>query len=209
MPLFPDMPVPPIPPLAPSNGADPLPPDLTTGVIPGLEAALLESLRNYNPGDVGVAQVGPQIQLNLAIPEWGWWNHPIKGVSASIAAASALTVDLFTVPDNYRMILYSIWMAIFSGDNTLDQFSIVQPTGYLGDMLDAQQVYLNLATPAVPLMWPDLRGQQTITEWLEGPVLLEPGTILRVKPSGAGASASTVGFHTNTRATKLIRQSAP
>jgi len=190
-------------------GAGVQPPGLTSGVIPGLDNAVPDLLRNYNPGEVGIAQMAPNIQVVLPYPEWAWWSKLIKGVTSDIPAASAVLVELFTVPADRRMWLDSCWMNRASGDNTINQFTIEFPTGYYETSGYDQIVMANLTSPTTDLMWPDTRGQQTLTHWAPGPVLLEPGSRLLVKPQGDGAGVSKFGFNILGRITKLVRERTP
>ncbi|HIA03338.1 MAG TPA: hypothetical protein EYN66_15760 [Myxococcales bacterium] len=214
MPLFPDIPLP----LSGggsfavgTNGAAPglQPPGLTSGVIPGLDNAVPDLLRNYNPGEVGIAHMASNIQIVLPYPEWAWWSKLIKGTTGTIPAASAVLVEMFTVPADRRFWLDSCWMNILSGDNNINQFSIEFPSGYYETSGYDQIVMANLSSVGDNLMWPDVRGQQTMTNWAPGPVLCEPGTRLLVKPSGDGAGTSAIGFNILGRLTKLVRERTP
>lgn len=205
MTLFPEMPV---PRLFPEQAGAPGLLDLSSGVVPGLDNALLDSLRNYKVGGEGVDEIAPTMQLTLPVPEWGYYSWFIKGTTPSIPAGSSTVVDFYNVPDDIRMWVDSAYFIIASGDNRVNQFSLSAPVGYYSGA-DPQIVMADMSTPAIYMMWPDVRGAQTFDYFAGGPVLMEPGSKLQVKPSGAGVGASTITYHVLARATKLIRDRTP
>lgn len=177
---------------------------MVQGNITGLGVALREFLRNY--------QINEDFQgisgcvLAMPVEDWASWAWVASGATPSIAAGNSDTITMFTVPDDERAYLDDVYARIDSGDNTINQLIVVQPAGYGGG--NRTLMLLDLTTPATTIYWPS--GQQTI-EYGAGPTpkLLEPGALLNVRPSGAGAAASVIEFNFSLRRTKIVRTLQP
>jgi len=214
MPMFPDMPVPGSETtMQRPNGSGPaLPPGGTSGVLRGLEAALLDMLVNYNPGDIGICELSPQIQLTLPVdPLWSWWSW-IENETVNVGAAATDTGTLFTVPQDERAQLCGWYSQRDSGDNTIDAFRILPPVGYQSGTIPVTLTYAE--TTALRLSWPDYGNMRVPeSEVLFGlnvaPILLEPGTTLDMDLAAAGVSASVFSYVIVLKRTKLIRAMGP
>jgi len=210
MALFPEMP---LPGLVSSNGVadlDPaLPPDGTSGVLPGLDAALLELLRNYRPGDIGICEVDPKLQLSLPMPEWAWYYLHSIATSATVAASTAATVVLYTVPMDRRAWLDGVF-ALRSGgsDNEIDRIWIQAPEGYYVGA-ENQIILKRLGTAGADIIWPDPSGLQASTYLQPGPILMEPGTQVQARFTGAGVAISSIYHQITMRQTKLLQAVLP
>jgi len=203
--LFPDMP---LPPLGPDGGSPALPAGDTSGVMPGLDSALIALLRNYRPGDIGICELADKIQLSLPVPEWAWYSAPESATSGSITGGAAATLTIYTVPGNIRCMLEGVILERATGDNNLHNLYLLQPPGYF--VGNSTMVAKRLTTPGVFMTWPDdTNAFQAADFYMAGPILLEPGTQIQLTTAGDGVSASTFAYQIAMRHTKLVRAAPP
>jgi len=207
MPLFPEIDVTRLAESHGQNGSAPLPAEAPAGVVAGLNASLLHLLANFKPTDLGVCALADNLQITLPLSNWDWYSFWQRVDTASITAGSGTWTDFLTVPNDERWWLDSIRLERVSGDNTADGVDLVYPEGYYS--VDARNRFLVLSTAGPDLFWPDPGGQQTWDQYSNSPILLEPGTVLQVDPSGAGVAATIFRARIATRRTKLIRAMAP
>jgi len=179
---------------------------LARGNVRGLDDALRDWLQRYFGGD----QTSGGIQLcvlSLPLELWAWWGWIEVVISPSTAAGTATNLLLFTVPDDERVMLNAVLVDRETGDNEASYIEIVYPAAYSNGGT-ARQFLTQLVATASGIYWP--RGDQAI---LAGsgpePVLLEPGTMVRVRSSTVGAAATTFRAQITMRRTKLIRALAP
>lgn len=194
-----------VPALNQNGGAEPLPPGEPVGVMAGLNSSLLALLANFSPGDLGVCIVDEKLQLSLPLADWGMWSWIEQGDTASITAASSVPINLFEVPTDERAWLDGFWVTRLSGDNTWKQLKITAPADYRAGNGVADLV--ELVSASTQIYWPN--GGQSTTKQLPGPILLEPGSLVRLIPAGAGVAASVGTYAVLLRRTKLVRALAP
>ena len=210
MPIFPDMPVPSLSgPLAPSNGA--LPAGDSSGVVPGLDGALMALLRNYKPGDIGICELDPKIQLTLPVPYWAEYSW-ISGrtVTGDIPAGSGATFTLETVPMDERWMLELVVMHQVSGDNDMQVIGLQANPAYNPGAGNGQLDILRLSSKDTDMWWPNLNGDQTVaSDPAQSPILLEPGTLITCIPGGTGVAISTFSYSMIARRSKLVRAMGP
>lgn len=183
------------------------PPSQGQGDIPGLNQALLDLLRGYQPSEVGVCYVADQMIVTLPYPEWylhGWLEQDVTG---NIAATSSSTVVLYTVPQDERAWLDSWAVARASGDNDVGIFELSYPTGYFRGNAVNRLIEI---TPGDVVYWPDHgSGQTGFTRGVPGPVLLEPGMQLQMRMDGVGVAITTYNYYLGLRKMKVIRALVP
>lgn len=204
--LFPDMPLPAF--ADPQNGSV-LPAGGTSGVMPGLDAALLDRLRNYRPGDIGICELADKLQLTLPLPEWAWYCYAAIGQSAEADAGFSGFTDIYTMPTDRRAWVDGVVFSRAGGDdNTMDRVTLKMPPGYVtgaSDQVDLKR----LDTAGTSIIWPDPSGTQASSRLMPGPVLMEPGATLQVRWSGAGVAATAANYEILMRMTKLVRNVVP
>jgi len=176
-----------------------------TGQFQALGEALADVLSHYDPGPEGLSGV-TQCVIALTHPEWAWYGWVIEAASDSVGAGSSAVVTLVTVPLDERWILESIRLNRNSGDNTVNFISAIQPADYRDG--DGTEILAQLTVADPVIFWPDT-GQQTLSLLSPLPVLLEPGAIIQLAPSGAGVAASVWNYVIRMRRTKLIRARIP
>lgn len=215
MPLFPDMPLPvasaaaPAVPGVPGQVAVPAQEvSRARGTLPGMDATLLGLFANYNPGELGVAELSERFNLTFPYDLWAWYAFYKEALTENWPAGSTTTVTIYTVPTNRRLWFQGFSCERSSGDNLMNQLMISYPTGYY-EGTDFQPMLLDLTSPATILCWPDEGGRQASTRWMPGPILLEPGTQVQLKPSGAGAAVTKFEYSILGRMTDLVRDSTP
>lgn len=203
------MPVPPVAPAAPSaNGAAALAvPDLSSGEVPGLTQSLISLLRDYRPGDLGIKDLDAAIDVSLPVPEWAWWGWYDEVIGSTVSAGSAADHVVYTVPQDERAWLDSFVMNRAAGDNLTDRLYLTWPTGYFAG--ENSEILIRVASGAQVVAWPDNGGRQDADFIVAGPLLLEPGTTLGYRSTGAGVSGTTFRHHINMRRTKIIRTIVP
>lgn len=212
MSLFPDMP---LPLTAPgSNGAAPSAaaaaaavPDLSSGEIPGLTQSLLSLLRDYRPGDLGIKDLADRISVVLPVPEWAWYAWYDEVIGSTISAGLATDVVTYTVPTDERCWLDNFVMNRAAGDNLIDRMYLTYPAGYQN--LANTDLIIRVASGTDVVAWPDPGGRQDADFITAGPLLLEPGTTMGYRTTGAGVSGTTFRHHLNMRRTKIIRTTTP
>jgi len=164
-----------------------------TGVLLGLNHLLTNWLQSFDPGLEGICQIDPNLVINLPLPYWGvnaWAYHD----TINIAAGETDLQVVYTVPMGERKLMRGVRCAMASGDNLLDYIELEQPAAYTdGDQGGALYLVL-LQGGDGNLWWPDYSGSLTELNAAgpPGPILLEPGAVIRVKPDGTGASASVI-----------------
>lgn len=179
-----------------------------SGVLPGLNEALIALLRNFDPGEYGVGAVDKLCTVTLPIPEWASWAYLHAGVTASVGAGVATDVVLYTVPADERAYLIHCAAVRLTGDNKLDKLEIVYPEGYYSDV---DTLFLMWYGPAISATyWPEFsQSSSFFSAGPAGPLLLEPGTVVQFHTSGDGVAASTFDYQVMLRRTKLVRAQAP
>jgi len=203
--LFPDMPLPEL--LATNGAAQGLDPGGTSGVMPGLDAALLDRLRNYQPGDIGICELADKLQLTLAVPDWGTYHFHATGISATVTGGESENAELYTVPMDRRAWLHGVTLTRASGDNTFSRIMVRFEDGYYAGGSELQ--LKRLVTAGTSCIWPDPGEIQPLTHLQQAPMLLEPGTRIMSLWSGAGVSDSTMNYEIDMTMTKLVRQVVP
>jgi len=182
------------------------PVQLSGGEIPGISQALLESLLAWRPSELGVCVVDPAVQVVLPYPEWYWYTFVEQLTSPEVAIGSVLPNLLYTVPVNERAWLDGISCIRDSGDNLALDLRIVLPAGYGSGTRTI--LLTNLTTADDVIYWP--AGLQTVNRAIgPAPVLLEPGTLVELIPSGAGSATSTWNSAVLLRRTNLVRSMVP
>lgn len=177
------------------------------GDTPGLNQTLLECLRGYKPSVEGVAYLNDHMVVSLPMEMWGSYAWT-DVVTSTLAAAETALEAVLTVPADERVWLESMAVVRSSGDNVVIRLNVVQPEGYgTGDRgLD----FLRLAAGATGLYWPDPGGNQTVTTInTYTPLLLEPGAVVSLTPTGAGAGETIFVTRLQTRRSKMHRAMAP
>lgn len=189
------------------NGAEPLPAGEPVGVMAGLNSSLLEFLANFSPGDLGVCVVDERLQLTLPIPDWGVYSFFDCG-DLVVAAAEDDPQTICTVPTNERAWVDGVRAQVTAGDNLLSRIQVVNPAGYGTD--DRVVDLISITTSGGHVWWPDPGGKQAVS-WIlsTGPLLLEPGSSLRLDLNGTGVAATTVRYEALLRRSKLVRALAP
>ncbi len=180
------------------------------GVFRGVQAALLAFMESYRPGPEGVCAVEAVARVDLPIELWAWWSWMEHVLTASISAGNTDPVTLYTVPLDERCWLDSIILERASGDNDIDGIQLVWPDPYRegGDANGTELALLSTSAPA--LWWPDSGGvQANVDRMRPGPVLLEPGHLIRMTPGGAGVAASTFRAEICMRRTTVTRALVP
>ena len=178
-----------------------------SGNLGGLAQALIHLLANYSPGETGINELDPSLQLTLPYPEWHIWSSSIVYPYTYSAGESGLK-DVFTVPDDERAWFDGIHSRIASGDNKLSNISLVMPAGYYEG--SANTIILGLTTNDTEIFWPDPAGIQTVERLLGWPpLLLEPGTKVQVNLKGSGVSGGIFSTDVLVRRMKLRRAIAP
>lgn len=178
-----------------------------SGSVPGLAETLRECLRAFKPSVEGVFQVMPQMMVSFPMEMWSSYAWP-DVVTSTLAIGETDLEPVLTVPNDERVWLESMAVVRSSGDNVIIRLNAVQPDGYgTGDRgLD----FLRLASGASSLFWPDPGGVQTITTInAYTPLLLEPGAIVSLTPTGAGASETIFVTRLQMRRSKLHRALVP
>lgn len=169
--------------------------EIGIGDIPGLDRALIQGLSSYQPGPVGVCYMSPYMGLSLPWVNWAEWGSNVQGTSETFAIGASTPQVVYRIPTNTRGYLHSVSLERASGDNTLLDLSISQPAGYgEGTRLVRLKV---LGTAATSIWWPDSSGLQANTDRkvdMQGAMLLEPGAVIGVLPSGVGVATTTFDY---------------
>lgn len=182
--------------------------ELGSGEIPGLDQALIDVLRAFKPGGVGVCELDPVIQVVLPVSWWMEWAWYETG-SVSVPASGGDPVTMYTVPQDERNFLEYLTAERTAGDNTFNMFTVDCVDGYRGGA-DNDLRLLQLTTAGTIAVWPDRAGRQTLTEWVDTwPLMLEPGTTVMLDPAAAGSSASTFKYKIRLLRQKIVRARAP
>jgi len=195
-----------------SSGPRQQPLEYVKGELPGLDDALLNLLGHYRPGSLGVCVVEPGMRVVLPVESpfvWGWLESL---TSPTAGAGDATALLIYTVPMDERNWLDSTYWVQVTGDNLIAALWVVPPAEYGSDPTpDATTVgILNFSTNPSRAFWPDSGGiQANIQLAVPGPILMEPGTEVYLKPDGTGAATSTWLGQLRLRRTKLVRALAP
>jgi len=181
--------------------------DQSVGELRGIPASLLGLLNRFSSSYNGVCWVSDEMQLVLPVPDWHLYAWT-EALTANILATQTALETVFTVPTDERVYLDYVLVARATGDNLINNLAFSLPTGYFGGTQSVQFYGLNAG--AALLYWPDTLDVATINNFqMPGPLLLEPGTIVQIDPTGAGSAASTWTVVLLMRRTKLIRARPP
>ncbi len=170
------------------------------GDLKGGDRAMIEFLDHFR---------GPEhIGLNVTLPVDGWDRYSYLFASSITRTAGQATIyTAYTVPSDERVTLVAARTYRESGDNTLDHLEIVYPAGYGAAASD-----LVVEAGSVDIFWPDVTGISATSATYSkgnGPLLLEPGTTVRVKPSGDGVAATEFRTRLDLVICKIIRAQLP
>lgn len=179
---------------------------MAQGQIRNLDAVLLEWLSQYRPGPDGVEGVGGSPIVTLPIPMWAdyfWVDRP----TLNLTAGQSTNEMLFTVPEDERVALLYVLLVRTSGDNNFVDLNVVFPVGYGSG--DRQVTLLGLTTPATSIFWPDGERQTADNALHAAEVIMEPGSLLRVRPDGSGIAATVGSSRILLRRCKMFRARAP
>lgn len=173
------------------------------GDIPGLDGALRDAMRAYEPGDVGVSRLDACV-ISLGFAEWAWYSWYEKGSSASITAGATGNLVVYTTPlDRLTWVDY-VSILRTSGDNLVEEIQFNLPEGYFAGS-EPELLALLLSTATTRAFWPDPGGVQTVGEVCPGPLLLQPGTEIRLRHDGTGVAATVFNYRIVMRQSKLVR----
>jgi len=176
------------------------------GEIPGLDRAFLELLRAYRPSELGPCLISDTLHVSLPYPEWNQWSW-LAAPTITVAIGVSTLHPVFTVPMDERAWLMAMRVNRSSGDNLVLGLNITMPEGYYED--SASFEFSQLTVAATTTFWPD-SNRQTLTIGYElGPILLEPGSIVNMRPSGAGSAETVFGSTVFLRRMKLTRALVP
>ena len=176
--------------------------------MPGLDLTIREVVRAYRQQELAPASaVLPDMQVTLPVPNWAEASF-INNITLTYTAGQTISATLLQVPANERAWLEGVQLERASGDNTVSRIRVVMPVNY-GSGARAVELIL-LATGTTLIFWPDPGGSQTITRGLpNGPLLLEPLSLIEVTSDGAGVSGTTFDAQVYRRRMKLSRAQAP
>lgn len=216
MPLFPEMPIP--------NGEsdillqrlDQIRVDLTgstTGVMPGLNAALLQQLGNYVPSEQGITKVAGDIQISLPLTDWEWFGYAVTNPMV-LDAGESDTQTLWTVPYAERAYLEFVSIRRLTGDNKLSILFVNYPAGYSegsasGGYNAGDLSLIAMAPGNLDMWWPDPSALQGVELNAPGPVLMEAGTSVRAIPEGSGVAETTWRVEIRMRRTRVGKMRGP
>jgi len=190
MSIFPDILLPATSGPLEANGAA-LPPADSSGVMPGLDAALLRLLRNYRPGDIGICELDPKIQLTLPVEKWADYSWYECRTTPIQAAGSSGTVVVWTVPANERNTLYNLVVTRASGDNLVPLLQLVFPAGYQNTSPIHPFYLTSYAVAETTKSWPTADPADFTDGFWGTFVDLEPGTRIEFTLNGTGAATTT------------------
>jgi len=177
------------------------------GDTPGLNQSFLECLRGYKPSINGVQYLNDHMVVSLPMEMWAsyaWYDV----VTSTLSAGETDLQPVLTVPNDERVYLESMAVIRSSGDNVIIRLNVAQPEGYGTGNRDLD--FLRLAAGATNLFWPDPGGNQTVTTInAYTPLLLEPGAVVSLTPTGAGAGETIFVTRIQMRRTKIHRALAP
>jgi len=193
------------PPVAPApSGQD------STGVMPGQQAALNSYLRNFSPGDVGIAGLANDMLLTLPVPEWQWSSIYLEDNATPYTPAStAQDVNFYEVPTDRRAKLLGMNVQVAAGDNQVDRLYIIYPYAYGYGAGGNSMIPIRLAAGQTSVWWPDNSGVQTWSDFFMpsvGPLLLEPGTKLSFRTNGAGVAQTIFSYQLTLLLSPLVRE---
>lgn len=176
--------------------------------MPGMDTTLFEVLRAYRQGvDTPGSAILPDIRIDLPVPHWAEAAY-VEVVTANFTAGQTVDIAVLAIPADERALVYGIQTVRATGDNTVSEFDIVPLSPYTtgGGALSL----IILTTASTLLWWPDPGGQQTIDRGIMvSPLLMEPGTVIRMASSGAGVAASTFTVFIYRHRIKLTRARGP
>ena len=182
-------------------------PETGAGDIIGLDTTILEFVRNYKPGELGVCYIDPYTHVVLEVPDWSIYSWASVAV-ANLSAGQSSEELVFTVPTNERAYLRFLFADRESGDNEINIMRVTLPDGYRVGTGAINLV--NLTTPAATVFWPDKGGRQVVQDCYDDPpILLEPGSTIGLLPNGAGVAATAYNVQIAMTRTKLVRSQDP
>lgn len=179
------------------------------GSANNLGTVLREFLRGFRPGRGGLDSILDAQMMTLPLPAWAQWAQVTNGNTASQLAGSTTRITLETVPNDQRWWLNILFVTTSTGDNLPGNLVI---TG--GGLYPAGVVFLanNEAGTRAYMGWPMVKstsGANVDTSYgPAGNLLLEPGTIISLDPTGAGIAATVFTYRMHTLRTKLVRTTA-
>jgi hypothetical protein len=198
----------PVPAAGGETGAVQRDPELTSGVVPGLNQSLLDALQNYRPGDVGIDELDQRVSLTFPVTDWA--TYPIYyQATLSVAGGLGTSHTVYTVPTDRMYYLESFQVTRVTGDNTVQYMMVRHADGYW-EGLQSEEVLIQYSSPLAVSNWPDPSFSQSgIITNVPGPKMLEPGSNIAWRSSGAGVSTGNWTIRLAFRVSKLIRQQTP
>lgn len=174
------------------------------GGIVGLEGQLREFLRHFREPAVWAGITA--CVLSLDVPDWAGYTWIEEGPTAQQAPGTTAAITVFTVPLDERVTLEGLAARRTSGDNNLDTISLLFPSAYgSGDRILPLMV---LTTAAPTVYWPHVG--QTVTRAVgPTPVLMEPGTIVRISTVGDGVANTNFDASLVLKRSKIVRAVDP
>lgn len=176
--------------------------------MPGVEETLRQVTRAYRQGMIAPASaISDDINVTLPVPHWAEWSF-VNLVGANYTAGQAVLLNLLTIPANERALLHSVSASRASGDNLVFALSVTFPADY---GTGTRRLDLNYLTGGLSRMWwPDPGGEQsTFYGGPQGPVLLEPNSIIQLESDGTGVAASVFNVQILRTRMRLQRANAP
>lgn len=177
------------------------------GWVSNLDVVLCDILVHYRPEQRGLDSVSSQAIVTLPTPDWAhyaWLAYSLQ----TVAASSSGLETIYTVPDNLRLWCESVVVQRQSGDNNAYGIVIIQPEGYFTGS-PAHDRVIQLVSADADVFWPDPGGRQDVQWTIPGPMLLEPGTIIRLDPDGSGVGETIFRAWVRGRAMKITRARTP
>lgn len=173
------------------------------GGVQGIERVLRSYFRSMRFGGGTLERIDPELKITLEIPDWWCWVSQESGDTASIGAGSTTPVVLYTVNPDERNYLEAVWVNRSSGDNTIDAMDTTQSAPFgSGTTWLTRHLVTNPATDLWPRWGTGVAGDLALGGF---PRLMEPGTQVRLTPSGAGAGASVFAWQVLVKRTVLVR----
>lgn len=178
--------------------------------FPGILTTVLEAARAYRQyGAPPGGFISDDLQLALPIPMWAEYGYVVNGTH-NLTAGQATAQTAFAVPGDERG-----WLDGYSavrtggGDGLALGIQITYPAGYRDGAGVA--TLMRLTAGATDVWWPYTGGaHQSVARAIpEGPIFLEPGTLVQIVPNGTGVAATTFDFEIILRRMKLFRANAP
>lgn len=178
-------------------------------LMPGVPEAAREMFTQYRPSEQGVCALSPEMNITLPYAEWAWYEWVERMSTGALAAGETDPATVWTVPQDERNYLVHMRVALAGGDNDVQNLRLFSPVGYFASTGDASIVIAQKATPDQTMIWPDPSNIQTLVVWWNGPILLEPGTLVQLTPAGAGVAATTWTVYLALRRSLIVRALVP